>query len=69
MVYVKMINLYRLSDNAAYFRKQGTGCFDFSWDKAYASKLTIQEATKIMAYADWYCKQYNAEKMVIEWID
>lgn len=68
-LYIKMIGLYGMPNHDAWFRKQGTGCFDFVNDKAYASLLTIQEATKIMAGADWYCKGYGAEKMVIEWAD
>ncbi len=68
-VYVKMIGLYGLPNQSAYFRKQGSNCFDFVNHKDYASELTIPEATRIMSYADWYCKGYNAEKMIIEWIE
>jgi hypothetical protein len=68
-VYVKMIGLYGLPNRNAYFRKQGSGCFDFVNDKKYASALTVPEAVKITLAADWYCKGYNAEKMILEWIE
>lgn len=68
-VLVKMIGLYGLPNQTAYYRKQGDGCFDFVNDKKYASELTISEAVKIIFVSDWYCKGYNAEKMRLEWIE
>ena len=61
-------NLYGINNPKlkSYFRKQGTGCFDFVSDEKFASELTEAEALKIFKSADWYCKQYNASHMTIE---
>mgnify|MGYP007000579286 FL=1 len=67
MAYVYIKCLYGLNnDRKAYYRKQGTGCFDFASSKEYASELTSKEAEDIMAYEDWYKKQYGASEMGIE---
>lgn len=41
---VKMVGLYGLEDVKAYFRKIGSGCFDFTTKKKFASDLSAEEA-------------------------
>lgn len=67
MAYIYIENLYGIDDGRkAYYRKQGTGCFDFANSKEYASDLSKEEADEIMRYANWYKKQYGANAMGIE---
>lgn len=64
-VYLK--NLYGIKNGSkSYYRKQGKYCFDFCCKKEDASDLTKEEALRILDYADWYKKQYNASVMGIE---
>lgn len=62
---VKMIGLYGLENQKAYFRKVGKYCFDFVNDKKFASDLSKEEAEKVMENKDWYLKNYNADIMFI----
>ena len=61
MMIIKMVGLYGIEDQKAYFRKIGDGCFDFVSDKKFASYLKEDEAKRVMDNKDWYLKQYNAE--------
>lgn len=72
---VKMINLYSgmggMVDTGyhAYFRKQGTGGFDFvnaSNGKQYATRFeSREEAQRIVNDKDFYCKMFKAEDMIV----
>lgn len=65
-MFVKMVGLYGLDDShISYYRKQGRYCFDFVFDIEYASPLTEEECDKILDGADWYCKQYNANRLEV----
>lgn len=66
-MYIKMIGLYGIPDQTAWFRLIGNGCFDFVSHKEYASDLNEEEVNKVMTHKDWYCKAYNAEMMFIEY--
>ena len=59
-------HVYGMEDKTSYFRKVGSYCFEFTWDKSYASILSAEEVEKVMKYADWYCKQYGASYMTVE---
>lgn len=64
-IYIK--NLYGLKDGRkAYYRKQGTYCFDFAWSKDYASDLSDQEVKNVLEHGDWYMQQYNADEIGVE---
>lgn len=64
-VYIK--NLYGINDGAkAYYRKQGSGCFDFVNSIEYASDLTESEVERIMNHAEWYKNQYKANEIGVE---
>ena len=66
-VKVFLKNLYGINNGSkAYFRKQGDGCFDFVWEKQFASELTADEVENIMSHKDWYMKQHNANEMLAE---
>lgn len=60
-MYIKMIGLYGMENQKAYFRKVGDGCFEFCSNKKYASVLSKEEAKQVLEHKDWYLKQYNAE--------
>ena len=64
-MFIRMNNLYGMKGQSAWYRKQGTGCFDFVNRKEFASDLTEQECKKIVEHASWYCSQYNAESIEI----
>ena len=64
-MYVKMTGLYGGMNYDAWFRKLGD-CFDFVNKREFATDLTAEECGKVLDHADWYCKQYNAQKMMIE---
>lgn len=54
-----------MKGHSAWYRKQGTGCFDFVNRKEFASDLTGQECNKIVEHASWYCSQYDADSIEI----
>lgn len=58
-------NLYGMDGRKAYFRKIGD-CFDFVNRKEFASFLTWEEAKRVLQYKEWYCKQYGASYMDVE---
>lgn len=62
---IKMIGLYHMDGQKAYFRKIGDGCFDFVSRIEYASQLTKNEVENVMGHKDWYLDQYNAEMLVV----
>ncbi len=62
---IKMIGLYGM-DYEAWYRKQGTECFDFVNDRKYASDLTKDEVDNILKFSDFYIKQYGAKELVAE---
>lgn len=64
-MYIKMVGLYEMENQKAYFRNVGDGCFDFVRDKNYASDLSNEEAEDIMKDKDWYLKNYGAEFMFV----
>ena len=67
MLYIYLENLYGINNSRkAYYRKQGSGCFDFVNSKDFASALTDEEAKEIMSYADWYKNQYMASAIGTE---
>ena len=68
-MYMKLEGLYGIKGQNAWYRKSGDSCFDFTSDRNHASYLTEAEAIEIERNADWYCKQYNAERMVVDWAD
>lgn len=64
---VYLNNLYGINDGVkAYYRKQGIYCFDFVNDKKDASELTKEDTEKILAYSEFYKKQYNANEIGVE---
>lgn len=66
-MFIVMHNLYGIDDGSkAYYRKRGTGCFDFVGRKDFASELTKEEAADVMREHEWYCKQYGASHMTAE---
>ena len=65
-MYIAITNLYGIKDGSkSYFRKLGD-CFDFVWKKEFATPLSLEECKNILKDYQWYCKQYNAETMLIE---
>lgn len=68
-MYIKLENLYGIKGLNAWYRKQGDGCFDFVNAKDHASYLTEEECEQTMKHKEWYLKQYNAERMVVDWQD
>lgn len=67
MKYITIHNLYGLNDGGvAWYRKQGTYCFDFVSRKEFATPLTEDEAKEITKHAEWYCNQYKASHMTAE---
>lgn len=65
-MYIKMIGLYGIDNQRAWFRKIGDRCFDFVSRKEYASDLTEAEADDVMRHSEWYCNQYGAEMRIRE---
>lgn len=64
-VFIK--NLYGFNDGRkAYYRKQGSGCFDFVNSKEYASDLTKEEADRVLAHGEWFKNQYKASEIGTE---
>lgn len=67
MAFIYIENCYGINNgNRAYYRKSGDSCFDFTNSKEYASNLTEKEVEEIMQYAEWYKKQYAANRIGIE---
>ena len=68
-MYMKLVNLYGIKGRNAWYQKSGDGCFNFTPDRNRASYLTESECTELERNAEWYCKQFNAEKLVVDWED
>ena len=64
MMIIKMIGLYHMDHQKAYFRKIGD-CFDFVSRIEYASQLTKNEVESVLSQKNWYLDQYNAEMLVV----
>lgn len=65
-VYLKLVGLYGIAERYAYFRNVGVGCFEFTGDIRYASKLTREEAAKELERKGYYINLYNARDMIVE---
>ena len=65
-MYVRLDGMYGGMDHSAYYRKQGSCCFDLVNDKRYASDLTEEEVSRVMEHAEWHKKQYDAQEVVVE---
>ena len=50
----------------AWYRKQGRWCFDFVTSKEYASELTEEEVSLVLAAGDYYLKMYGASAIGAE---
>lgn len=65
--YIKMTGLYGMLNHYAYYRKNGD-CFDFCSTISYATVFPggqdNEEVKEILASAEWYTKQYSADKLI-----
>lgn len=65
-IIIKMENTHGLDNSNAWYQKVGTGCFQFVTDRNLASVLTVEEAIRVLKHEDWYCKMFNAKRLIIE---
>ena len=64
-MFVRMLGLYGGKDDEAWYRKLGD-CFDFVSNKEFATDISEDECKNVIAHKDFYLKQFDASKMIME---
>lgn len=69
-MFIKIVGMYHMDPTddkySSYWQKAGQYAFQFTPNKANASKLTQEEVDNILKYKKHYCQMYGASDMIVE---